>query len=202
LLAGPPDATRLADSLVEVADAVIGADAQLDVVGFSFGGIVAGLTAHRLGRRVQHLVLVSAGGLGINARVPGGPRRGPRGELIRFMFANPHTADETALRIHLDGQARTRFRSGSIPSSTLLVDVVGQLAADVHVVCSDRDAFGDDPNVRFDRVLGSRPDANCHTITDAGHWSPYEAPDQIDTILTQVLTPPPQQAGNTSSPSV
>lgn len=200
LLVGPPDAMRLADSLVEVIDAVVGADAQLDIVGFSFGGIVAGLTALRTDARVQRLVLVSAGGIGMNARVPGagGPPAGPREELIRFMFAHSDAADDTALRIHLDGQERTRFRSGSIPSSTLLLDAVAQVTAEVHVVYSDRDAFGGDPEDRFDRILGSRPDARCHTITGAGHWSLYETPDQIDTILTEVLTPPHPQGAMTS----
>ena len=189
-LAGPPDAKHLADSLVQITDAVIGAEAQLDLVGFSFGGIVAGLAAHRMGQRAQHLVVISAGGIGINARVAGGPRRGPRDELIRFMFANPHTADDTALDIHLDGQNRTRFKTGSIPSSTLLLDVIGQVTAELHVVYSDRDAFGGgDRSVRLNLILGSRPDAKCHTITNAGHWSPYEAPDQINAILTQVLAP-------------
>ena len=189
-LAGPPDAEDLADSLVQIVDAVIGAEAQLDIVGFSFGGIIAGLTAHQMGQRAQHLVVISAGGLGINARVASGPRGGPRDELTRFMFANPHTADETALGIHLDGQERTRFKTGSIPSSTLLLDVIGQVTAELHVVYSDRDAFGGgDPSGRFDLILGSRPDAKCHTITNAGHWSPYEAPDQINTILTEVLAP-------------
>ena len=189
-LADPPDAEHLADSLVQIADAVIGTEAQLDIVGFSFGGIIAGLTAHQMGQRAQHLVVISAGGLGINARVAGGPLGGPRDELTRFMFANPHTADETALGIHLDGQKRTRFKTGSIPSSTLLLDVIGQVTAELHVVYSDRDAFGGgDPSGRFDLILGSRPDAKCHTITNAGHWSPYEAPNQINTILTEVLTP-------------
>ena len=189
-LTGPPDAEHLADSLVQIVDTVIGVDEQLDIVGFSFGGIVAGLTAHRMGQRAQHLIVISAGGLGIDARVAGGPRGGPRDELTRFMFADPDTADDTALGIHLDGQERTRFKTGSIPSSTLLLDVIGHVTAELHVVYSDRDAFGGgDPNGRFDLILSSRPNAKCHTITKAGHWSPYEAPDQINTILTEVLAP-------------
>jgi pimeloyl-ACP methyl ester carboxylesterase len=39
--------------------------AELDVAGFSFGGIIAGLVAARLGHRVRALALIGAGGIGL-----------------------------------------------------------------------------------------------------------------------------------------
>lgn len=188
-LAGNSDAGQLADTLTTAVNAVIG-DETFDLVGFSFGGIIAGLLGQRLGSRVERLVLVSAGGIGMTGRVAEVDDLSPRAQLIRFMFADAATADDTALRIHLHNLERTRFKSGSIPSSTLLLDALPHIPGPVHAIYSDRDAFGGcDTDERFDRLRHARPDIECHTITGAGHWIPYEKPALLNALLSQILGP-------------
>lgn len=192
-LPGKPGVDDLAAALVTTIDTVVPEEDTVDIVGFSFGGIVSGLATARIadqGDRVGRLVLVSAGGIGLTGRVPPATGSGPRAELVRFMFANADRADDEALQIHLDNIDRTRFKSGSIPSSNVLAEALPDVPCEVHAVYSDRDAFGGaEPNDRFDRIRAARPETTCHTVTDAGHWSPYEASDQINGLLSALLTP-------------
>lgn len=183
------DADDLADTLAASVHAIVSGE-SFHLAGFSFGGIIAGLLARRLGSQVQRLILVSAGGIGMTARVAPVDDHGARAQLIRFMFADAATADDTTLRMHLDNVERTRFKSGSIPSSTLLLDALHHISVPVNAIFSDRDAFGgDDINERFDRLRQIRPDVDCHTIFGAGHWIPYEKPAQLNVLLGQIIGP-------------
>ena len=88
LPAGPQTPDALAAVVSDGIDAVVPRPAPLDLAGFSFGGIIAGLVAARQGPRVRHLVLVGPNGMAL-PRAPGPPlarirpdrpraRRGPR----------------------------------------------------------------------------------------------------------------------------
>jgi pimeloyl-ACP methyl ester carboxylesterase len=45
-------------------DQVVGADARIDVAGFSYGGVIAGLVAANAANRVRSLTVIGTGGLG------------------------------------------------------------------------------------------------------------------------------------------
>ena len=190
-------AWQLADHTVTAIDSVLGQTSRMDIVGFSFGGIVAGLLGARLGARVRRLCLVAAGGIGMSGRVPdltvdadqaADPDWMARAQLARFMFADLASADDAAVAINRRNVERTRFKSGTIPASSLLLEALPSVAAEVHALYSDRDAFGGkDIDEKFDRITAVRGDAHTHAITGAGHWSPYEAPEQVNTILADAL---------------
>ena len=104
------------------------------------------------------------------------------------MFADLASADDAALAINRRNVERTRFKSGTIPASSLLLDALPSITAEVHALYSDSDAFGGkDIDEKFRRITAVRGDAHTHTITGAGHWSPYEAPEQVNTILADAL---------------
>jgi pimeloyl-ACP methyl ester carboxylesterase len=190
-------AGQLADRTLTAIDTILGATSRIDLVGFSFGGIVAGLLGARLGRRVRRLCLVAAGGIGMSGRVPdltidddqaADPDELARAQLARFMFADLASADDAALAINRRNVERTRFKSGTIPASSLLLDALPSVTAEVHALYSDRDAFGGkDIDEKFSRITAVCSDAHSHAITGAGHWSPYEAPTQVNTILAAAL---------------
>jgi 2-hydroxy-6-oxonona-2,4-dienedioate hydrolase len=194
---GVVTAEQLADGTVTAIDSLLGKTTRIDIVGFSFGGIVSGLLGTRLGTRVRRLCLIGAGGIGMSARVPGlttgadqatDPNELDRAQLARFMFADLASADDTALAINQRNVQRTRFKSGSIPASTLLLDALPSITAEVHALYSDRDAFGgNDIADKFRRLTAVRADIHTHSITGAGHWSPYEAHEQVNAILTDAL---------------
>lgn len=190
-------AQQLADHTVTAIDSLLGDSAQIDLVGFSFGGIVAGLLAARLRTRVRRLCLIGAGGIGMSGRVPDEPiaDEGPhdanaldRAQLARFMFADIASADDAALAINRRNIELTRFKSGGIPGSSYLLDALPSVTAVVHVVYSDRDAFGGaEIDEKFGRISAVHDDIRTHVVSGAGHWSPYEAPDQVNAILSEVL---------------
>ncbi|MGI9611891.1 MAG: alpha/beta fold hydrolase [Acidimicrobiales bacterium] len=194
---GVETAGQLADHTMAAIDSILGATARMDIVGFSFGGIVAGLLGALLGERVGRVCLVAAGGIGMSGRVPdleidadqdADPEAVARAQLARFMFADLASADDAAVAINRRNVERSRFKSGSMPASSLLLEALPSITAEVHALYSDRDAFGGrDIDKKFSRVAAVRGDVHMHTITGAGHWSPYEAPDQVNTILAEAL---------------
>ncbi|MFT5530700.1 MAG: 2-hydroxy-6-oxonona-2,4-dienedioate hydrolase [Candidatus Poriferisodalaceae bacterium] len=186
-LSDDSDVLVLVAHLTAAVEKITGTE-QLDVVGFSFGGIIAGLMSRQLGSRVQRLVLISAGGIGMSGRIAQPSDASPRGQLVRFMFAEAASADDTALRIHLDNITKARFKSGAIPSSTLLLDALPRISSDIYAIYGDRDAYGDgDTNTFFDRLRRGRSDIECHTVLDAGHWIPYEQPTRLNALLSEIL---------------
>jgi pimeloyl-ACP methyl ester carboxylesterase len=66
----PHTAAGLADLVAAGLELMLPAPAELDLAGFSFGGIIGGLVAARLGRRIRTLMLLGAGGLGLGAPPP------------------------------------------------------------------------------------------------------------------------------------
>ena len=84
------------------------------MAGFSFGGIIAGLVAARLGRRVRVLVLLGPGGMGLAGAqrlqllkilpkmVPADIERVHSGNLRILMIADPSKVDELAVFLQID----------------------------------------------------------------------------------------------------
>ena len=72
----PHTADGLAELVASGLDAVVPAPTALDVAGFSFGGIIGGLVAARLRRRIRTLPLLGAGGMALG--------RAPTRPLVRI----------------------------------------------------------------------------------------------------------------------
>jgi pimeloyl-ACP methyl ester carboxylesterase len=189
-------ADELAERLAVAIDRLVGAAGRLRLVGFSFGGIVATLAATRLGDRVERLVLIGSGGLGLEARVPEPPAAEPgdssdaaeRRALSRFMFADPSRVDALAVEINRENVRRARFRSGRIPASCALLDALPSVSAGVVAIYADRDPFsGGDPHEPLRRLRSVRPDVGCHLLVGGGHWSPYEMSDDVNALIAAAL---------------
>src|SRR3989441_9456886 len=72
---GVETAEALADIVSSGLDDVVSPPAPVSLVGFSFGGIIAGLVAARQRDRVRTLVLIGAGGLALGAAPAPQPAR-------------------------------------------------------------------------------------------------------------------------------
>jgi pimeloyl-ACP methyl ester carboxylesterase len=197
----PHTADGLADLLAAWLDVVLPPPARFDLAGFSFGGIIGGLVAARLGPRISTLVLLGAGGLGLP---PGSPRRLSRidavmsaeeirgvhrANLLTLMLASPESADEMAVSLQIDNLRRSRFKSGTIPQSDVLLRALPAIRARIAAIWGEHDAFADG---RFDecrRALESaHADFDLRVIEGAGHWVTYEATAQVNAALLDVLT--------------
>jgi len=198
----PHTAERLAEAVANGLDAVLPAPERFALAAFSFGSIVAGVVAARLGARVSHLVLIGAGGLGLPieaARLrlqrftPGmseyETREVHRANLRLLMLGDPAAADDLAVQLQMDNVRRTRFKSGDIPASDVLLRALPAIQAPVTAMWGERDAFAA-PRVedRLRAVQGVHRGADVRVLPGAGHWAIYEAAASVNRALLEIVS--------------
>jgi pimeloyl-ACP methyl ester carboxylesterase len=197
----PHTADALADLVAAGIDRVLPPPADFDLAGFSFGAIVGGLVAARLGARVRTLVMIGPGGLGLTpapARAllrlePGmdaeAIRRVHRENLLTLMLARRESADELAVTLQIDNVRRSRFKSGSIPVSDVLRRALPAVRAHLVAIWGGRDAFTGHHLAESRRVLAETdPTIETRVIAPAGHWVNYEAAAEVNALLIEWLT--------------
>ena len=197
----PHTAELLADLVTTGLDHMLPAPAGFDIAGFSFGGIIGGLVAARLGARVGTLALLGPGGLGLTpapARTllrlePGmdtdAVRHVHRQNLGVLMLARPESADDLAVTLQIDNVRRARFKSGTIPVSDVLRRALPAVRAHLAGIWGGRDAFTSHHLTESRQVLAERdPTLDARVIQPAGHWVNYEAADQVNALLIEWLT--------------
>jgi 2-hydroxy-6-oxonona-2,4-dienedioate hydrolase len=196
----PHTADGLADLLAASLDVILPPPTRLDLAGFSFGAIIAGLVAARLGNRVSTLALVGTGGLGLGlgsarrvVRIesimsPEEIRNAHRENLLSLMLAKPESADDLAVSLQIENLRRARFKSGTIPQSDVLRQALPLIRARIAGIWGGSDAFADGRLEACRRVLASaQTDFDFRVIEGAGHWVPYEAAHQINAALFELL---------------
>jgi len=196
----PHTADGLAELVASGLDAVVPPPANLDVAGFSFGGIIGGLVAARLGRRIRTLVLLGAGGMALG-RAPTRPlvriRPGMapdeishvhRENLRILMIADPDRVDDLAVHLQTENLRRARFKSGTIPESDVLSRALPAIRARITGIWGGRDAFAGGSLEDCRRVLASvQRDLDFRVIDGVGHWTTYEAADEVNAALLDML---------------
>jgi pimeloyl-ACP methyl ester carboxylesterase len=196
----PHTAAGLSDLVAAGLDVILPPPAALDLAGFSFGGIIGGLVAARLEPRVRTLVLLGTGGLALPRaatrpllRIRPGMTRDEiwqvhRENLQTLMIARADKIDDLAISLQIDNLRRTRFRSGDIPQSDTLSKALPAIRARIAGIWGSRDAFTG-PNLEACRLVlaSAQPDLDFRVIDGAGHWTPYEAADEVNAILCDML---------------
>jgi pimeloyl-ACP methyl ester carboxylesterase len=193
-------ADALADLVVEGLDAILPEPASFDLAGFSFGGIIAGGVAARLGARVRTLMLFGAGGLALpKVELPPLLRPEPgmtaarlehvhRENLRALMLGDGKQADDLAVFVHMDNVRRARFKSAGIPDSDALVRVLPAITARIVAAYGARDAFVGEYLEERRRILSSgRPGLDFRVIAGAGHWITYEAAGEINAMMASAM---------------
>lgn len=184
--AGPAE---LAEGLSQALDVAIAGDAPVDLIGFSFGGVVAAHLAARRPDRIRRLMLVGAVGLGAlrNARDQAmqrwrgladeqAQRAAHRHNLAVLMIADPARIDDLAIEIQCQNAARTRFFSRGASRGQGLIEALQQVTLPVCGIWGRHDATSsggiETALNAFHQVL---PQASSQVIDDAGHWVQYES---------------------------
>lgn len=199
--AAPPQPWSLdeiAEIVVQGLDAAIGLRQTCDVIGFSFGSLVAGALASRLKARIGALILVGASGLGIARgnvvlekvrNLQGAAREAAhRVNLARLMIAEPSHIDAQALAIQAWNSDHARLRSVGLSTSTALLDGLSGVSADVCALWGARDAVAVDTlEQRVQALRRVQPAAEIHLVPQAGHWLAYEAAEQFNAITNEFL---------------
>jgi 2-hydroxy-6-oxonona-2,4-dienedioate hydrolase len=189
-------AAVIADGLSEIFLPQVG----LRLVGFSFGGHVATLTAARLVQRVRDLTLVGVAALGLKseprepfAKEHTGMNWAERAEVHRrnleiLMFADPAKIDALAVYLQAENVKRARFHSRRFAASDDIARTLAHVTAPVRTIWGTRDAIAR-PSVeaRLDVLRRHHPELQARLIEGAGHWVMYEAPDAFRVALLDLL---------------
>ena len=194
----PVSAESVAALLGAGLDQVVGATAPLHVVGFSYGGVIAGLVAANAAARVRSLSLIGTGGLGppnrsvelVRVRDKTGDERiaAHRANLLRLMLADPANVDALALEIQEQNSARARLNSGFMWMSRVLHDALPLVHGHVHGFWGEHE-MADRAllDVRIALLRQARPDVAVEIIPRAGHWAFYEAAEPFNAALLRIL---------------
>ncbi len=195
-----PDASPelIAGILRDGLDAVLRPGEHYDLVGFSFGGMIAGNLAARDPARLRSLTVVAPGGLGgFRASVQlekvimlsGEARRqAHRTNLARLMFADPSRIDALALAIQDWNTRHGRTKSRPMSRTASLTTALARVQAPFHAIYGEFDALAYPHMAEREELLrAARPDMEFHVVAGAGHWVAYEAADAFNGLLRTLL---------------
>lgn len=169
---------------------------SVDMVGFSFGGLVAGLLAAQQ-PRVARLALLGPAG-------HGGPRqkshafmrwRGLQGEalddamrhnLAANMLYQPSAIDALAVAVHRHSSLHALYRSRTVSRSPMLLQALSGLELPMLLLWGEHDVTAL-PAVAAQALLQDRPERQWQLFAGVGHWLQYEAAQQLNVRLQQWL---------------
>jgi len=193
----PAEATDGGTAIVAAGLAqVFGGERAPDLVGFSFGGVIAGMLAAQC--PVRSLTLVGAGGLDVirgsakleRVRDKTGAEReaAHRTNLHRWMIADPTRIDGDAIAIQDWNSRHARLDSRPIGTGSALLTALPQVRAPITGLWGEHDHSVQGETGRVHDVLTRlQPGAAFHVIPGAGHWVAYEAPDAFAAALSHAL---------------
>lgn len=200
-----PPATYTAESLAAcIGDGIsnlLGDSTELQLVGFSFGGIIGGHIAASMGARFQRLVIVGSPpfGLGPNSSANDVSAVDPaldfaaarplhERNLRLLMFARDESIDALALRIHHDNLRRARLRSRKIARTHTLAHALRRIRCPLGGIWGAEDVTIH-PSINAIRELfvAVWPAARVDVIPGVGHWVSHEAPASFLRLLDAQL---------------
>ena len=174
--------------------------APCDLVGFSFGGMVAGFLAAQMPLRVRRLLIVGAPSLGVGAgkRMPLTAWRhlktqdernaAHRSNLASLMLLHEESIDELAIGIQAANVVRDRMAGRRLAFTDALARALQTVACPVHAIYGAQDAIYRGYTDELSAALQAVPNMqSVDFIADAGHWVQYERAEPFNHVLTEVL---------------
>ena len=173
----------------------------VQLVGFSFGGMTAGLLAAAYPHLIAQLVIVGAPGFGLSAKHPfrlKGWRHlaSPYAQLQRHVFNlgelmlhKPEHITKDTLALHVGNVQRDQLPRRRISSTDVLVQALTRVQCPVTAIYGEHDALY--PEL-LDTVQKMLEDATphfrgMHRVPEAGHWVQYECPSAFHAALLPIL---------------
>lgn len=179
------DADAVVEPLVQGLRTLVG-DEPCDVVGFSFGGLVAGLMAAQHPGRMRRLVLVGAPGLGLRSQrlplVPWREQADPkardeahRSNLATLMLHRPQSIDTLAVALQAANVTRDRMRGRTLALTDVLARTLHGIRCPVDAIYGEHDALYRTTLAELASVLKEGPTfGELVLVPEAGHWVQFE----------------------------
>ena len=171
---------------------------SIDMVGFSFGGLVLGYLAAIHPERVKRMVMVGIPGLGLSNQIT--HMRGFREGMSQQERLQVHQHNLNALMLHdtrlindelLHQQEhnviRDRLRRRRIARSDAMLTWMPQWRCPVHGIWGEHDALYQGKLEALKERLAGCQLQSFHTVPNAGHWVQYEQPDAFNQRLQACL---------------
>ena len=183
-------------------DEILQGERLAAVVGFSFGGVIAGHLVRARPGLAARLVLVGSGGLGLN-RPPMAPLlnwrdatdaddfvRIQRTNLETLMIHDPARIDPLAVHLQVQNIRRGRVRSRPISLAGTLRRILPELQVPLAGIWGEHDATAAGYlDERRDLLRACDRSAPFVVIEGGGHWIQYELPGAFNRTLRDVLAP-------------
>ena len=181
-------------------------DTQVDLIGFSFGGMVAGLWAAACPARVRRLLLLGMPGLGLQRAQPldlrmwshlpeGAPREAVlRHNLLTLMLKHPDSVTDLVLRLQVHNLQREqrRMKRRALSQTDVMRHTLPRLACPVWGLWGADDALFVGLHAEVAQALALAPHfQHLHWVPNAGHWVQFEAHATVNARLRDWLAPTP-----------
>jgi 2-hydroxy-6-oxonona-2,4-dienedioate hydrolase len=200
----PPPGGTDADAMVAPLAAGLGAllgGEPVDLVGFSLGGLTAGLLLAEHPALARKLVLVGAPAMGLvpqrqfelrawrHLKTPEAQAEVHRHNLAVLMLHDPALIDGLALELHIANVQRDRLPRRRLAHTDILARRLPRLACPVHAIYGVHDAiYRQYIHALAGEFARRAPDfRGLQLIEGAGHWVQFEAPEAFDAALRRAL---------------
>ncbi len=179
---------------------LIAPDLPVDIVGFSFGGVVSAHLAAFYPELVRRVILVDTGGLdlptgpidvrGIRGLADAERRAVLRANLLSLMLHDPASVDELALYLQALNGRRARIQAEKLVLPDRLIKVLPRVSVQLDAIWGEYDGPHPDPAAQATVLRRFQPDLDLCVIPGAGHWSMYERPEAFNRAVLDLLSRP------------
>ena len=172
-----------------------------DLIGFSFGGMAAGMWAAAHPELIARLVLVGAPAMGVTSErqfelkawrhLPSTEQQNEihRYNLAALMLHDAANIDGLALEIHLANMVNDRMPRRRLSHTNILARSLAQVACPVHAIYGRYDAVYKSSIAQLGSAyeLAAPSFQGIALLDNAGHWVQFEQPDAFDAALLSAL---------------
>lgn len=193
-----PDHAGISRALAEGLGQILGGRRQVDLVGFSFGGVAFSYLAAYYPEIARRVILVGCGGLDtplghVDLRRVGGlqgeeRRAALKANLLGLMLHHPETVDDLAIHLLVRNARRSSVNPQVLVIPDRLAAVLPDVPVPVDAIWGEFDRPHPDPHLQEEVLRRTHPGADFRVIEDAGHWAMYERPAAFDAALLAMLS--------------
>jgi 2-hydroxy-6-oxonona-2,4-dienedioate hydrolase len=176
-------------------------DQSYDLIGFSFGSMVAAQMVVRQPTKVKKLILSGSPALGINELrpfklkpwndLPKGDARDAihRHNLGVLMLSSIDAVDDLALHIHSTNLDADRMKRRRLAYTDFLLQQLTKIRCPVYGIWGALDVLYKDNHAAVQLALAQAPNfQGLEFIDGAGHWVQFEFPEAFNTALVKILS--------------